>query len=99
MQEVVQHASAKECQAQFKSQLQDVLLSHPKWMAAVWGIDKNGKMVVSKTTCNFPTADFGGALSLLHQVLEREVSGLDTSALPTAEGFGSTGEALGESQK
>jgi hypothetical protein len=96
---LVQHASAKECQVQFKSQLQDVLLSHPKWMAAVWGIDKDGKITVSRTTCDFPIADFLGALDLLQQSLEKEISGIDTSALPVAEGFGSTGEALGESQK
>lgn len=82
----MQHNSKEECIAGFQQQFEEGAKGD-RWMAAVWSFE-NGRMILRRTTCQFPRGDMLDALRLIDQDLTAETQiGLDTSPLPVAEGF------------
>lgn len=91
-----QHSNAKEAKFEAKSQLAQAVAKSGKWLAVVWTIGEGGKLAMARTTFDFPFADVTAALEILANDLKRESSGLVTTPLPQADGFGSVGDKAEE---
>ncbi len=57
--------------------------SHGKWLAMVVSI-KDGELILSETTCDFPFCDFDKSMQMLRNALNRKLSLIPPEPLPYA---------------
>ena len=78
----VAHETPKACEDASLVQFQDAVQSG-KWMAVYWSI-QDGRVVMHRTTCSFPVADFPICIRQLNAELKNEIDGAEPEPLPLA---------------
>ena len=97
MPDTIQHKCKSEAVEAIEAQLRSTVIAG-KWMAALWRIE-DGKLVLARTTYNFPTSEFKEAVRVLDDALMEETGDIPAvpSSLPMAVGsnLGDRNEASG----
>jgi hypothetical protein len=81
----LQHATAESCKESFQELVNNGMESS-RWFGIVFTIDEEGRLHMSRTTCNFPHDKLHETVRMLKEAVVQELE-LDTSPLPLAPGF------------
>ena len=84
-----QHATPEDSALAFKDTVDRVIASGVPWMGVMFSVPEPGKLVMHRTTSNFPTESFVKAISELARNLEPEMQAPKTEPrpLPMAQRF------------
>ncbi len=76
------HVAKGEAVKAFQERFDQVVVESDRFLAVIWSI-KDGKLILDRTSFDFPMGDYGKSLELLKRNLVAD-TGLDFSPLPEA---------------
>lgn len=90
---MIRHENSAQCEKAFNDQVTDAVDSSSKWFGVIFYEDRDGKLNLMRTTCNFDLGRLNDMQRLLAQNVAGEARGLDHTPLPVASEF--AGAAMG----